>query len=157
MSLCFFRVFCRVFCCVYRVSTSSASSPASPEADFNYSDPSLTLGSFNGGGHGSKLGPKANTGAINDKLRALDRSGKPCKRWAKAGFTLKSFTGVQWAVPAWSAPRTFTLDTPTNTGTNSENASVTDISPPDDKMQPDPPASSAAVIPTLSLPLGISV
>ncbi|EXJ83611.1 hypothetical protein A1O1_07234 [Capronia coronata CBS 617.96] len=51
------------------------------------------------GGH--KLGPKANQGAINAGLRALDRSGKPCRKWAKKPFTLKSFTGVAWELPSW--------------------------------------------------------
>jgi hypothetical protein len=51
-----------------------------------------------------KLGPKANQGAINAGLRALDRSGKPCRRWAKGGFKLKSFTGVVWEIPRWTAP-----------------------------------------------------
>ncbi|KAI8672726.1 hypothetical protein NW754_009005 [Fusarium falciforme] len=54
------------------------------------------------GGH--KLGPKANQGAINAGLRALDRSGKPCRKWNKGGFTLKSFTGVVWEIPRWTAP-----------------------------------------------------
>lgn len=54
------------------------------------------------GGH--KLGPKANQGAINAGLRALDRSGAPCRKWAKGGFTLKSFTGVVWEVKRWTAP-----------------------------------------------------
>jgi hypothetical protein len=51
-----------------------------------------------------KLGPKANQGAINAGLRALDRSGAPCRKWAKGGFKLKSFTGVLWEIPRWSAP-----------------------------------------------------
>lgn len=51
-----------------------------------------------------KLGPKANQGAINAQLRALDRTGNPCKRWSKAGFQLKSFTGFQWSVPTWATP-----------------------------------------------------
>ncbi|OAQ82726.1 hypothetical protein VFPFJ_08529 [Purpureocillium lilacinum] len=51
-----------------------------------------------------KLGPKANQGAINAGLRALDRSGKPCRKWARGGFKLKSFTGVVWDVPRWTAP-----------------------------------------------------
>ncbi|KAL2131099.1 hypothetical protein VTI74DRAFT_5551 [Chaetomium olivicolor] len=60
------------------------------------------------GGRGSlaphKLGPKANQGAINAGLRALDRSGKPCRKWTRGGFTLKSFTGVVWEIPRWTAP-----------------------------------------------------
>ncbi|KAH6649783.1 INO80 complex, subunit Ies4 [Chaetomium tenue] len=60
------------------------------------------------GGRGSlaahKLGPKANQGAINAGLRALDRSGKPCRKWNRGGFTLKTFTGVVWEIPRWTAP-----------------------------------------------------
>ncbi|KAJ4292622.1 hypothetical protein N0V90_009285 [Kalmusia sp. IMI 367209] len=51
-----------------------------------------------------KLGPKANMGTINANLRALDRSGKPCRKWAKKGFQIRSFTGVVWDVPTWRAP-----------------------------------------------------
>ncbi|KAK3945834.1 INO80 complex, subunit Ies4 [Diplogelasinospora grovesii] len=57
-----------------------------------------------GGAAAYKLGPKANQGAINAGLRALDRSGKPCRKWSKGGFTLKSFTGVVWEIPRWTAP-----------------------------------------------------
>nr|POF05915.1 ino80 complex subunit 4 [Quercus suber] len=52
-----------------------------------------------------KLGPKANTGAINAGLRALDRSGKPCRRWQKNGVKIKSFTGNLWGVDTWKAPK----------------------------------------------------
>jgi hypothetical protein len=65
-------------------------------------------GTIEGGGRGSlaahKLGPKANQGAINAGLRALDRSGKPCRKWNRGGFTLKTFTGVVWEIPRWTAP-----------------------------------------------------
>ncbi|KAH8687500.1 INO80 complex, subunit Ies4, partial [Tricladium varicosporioides] len=57
-----------------------------------------------------KLGPKANQGAINAGLRALDRSGKPCRKWQKGGFTLKSFTGVVWEIPRWKAPPKISLE-----------------------------------------------
>lgn len=56
------------------------------------------------GGTYHKLGPKANQGAINAGLRALDRSGAPCRKWAKGGFRVKSFTGVIWEIPRWTAP-----------------------------------------------------
>ncbi|KAI9756871.1 MAG: hypothetical protein M1815_002658 [Lichina confinis] len=59
----------------------------------------------NGGTGSHKLGPKANQGAINAGLRALDRSGKPCRRWEKKKLQLKSFTGVCWEVPTWRSPR----------------------------------------------------
>ncbi|KAL9132240.1 MAG: hypothetical protein Q9217_000044 [Psora testacea] len=52
-----------------------------------------------------KLGPKANQGVINEKLRALDRTGKPCRKWQKTGFKLKSFTGRIWEVPTWRTPQ----------------------------------------------------
>jgi hypothetical protein len=52
-----------------------------------------------------KLGPKANQGAINAGLRALDRTGKPCRKWQKRGFQVRSFTGVNWTVPTWRAPK----------------------------------------------------
>lgn len=51
-----------------------------------------------------KLGPKANQGAINAGLRALDRSGKPCRKWQRGSFKIKSFTGVTWELPRWTAP-----------------------------------------------------
>lgn len=56
-----------------------------------------------------KLGPKANQGAINAGLRALDRSGKPCRKWERKGFSVKSFTGVTWHLPSWRAPKTSPL------------------------------------------------
>lgn len=52
-----------------------------------------------------KLGPKANLGAINAGLRALDRTGTPCRKWNKTSFTIKTFTGVTWQVPSWRAPK----------------------------------------------------
>ncbi|TGJ78780.1 hypothetical protein E0Z10_g9985 [Xylaria hypoxylon] len=57
-----------------------------------------------GAGAYHKLGPKANQGAINAGLRALDRSGAPCRKWTKGGLRLKSFTGVLWEIPRWTAP-----------------------------------------------------
>ncbi|KAI9742171.1 MAG: hypothetical protein M1818_004071 [Claussenomyces sp. TS43310] len=57
-----------------------------------------------------KLGPKANQGAINAGLRALDRSGKPCRKWQKGGFQLKTFTGVVWEIPRWRAPSKVALN-----------------------------------------------
>ncbi|CAP72663.1 uncharacterized protein PODANS_2_940 [Podospora anserina S mat+] len=61
-----------------------------------------------------KLGPKANQGAINAGLRALDRSGKPCRKWSRGGFTMKSFTGVVWEIPRWVAPPKISPETSTD-------------------------------------------
>ncbi|RAL64062.1 hypothetical protein DID88_003250 [Monilinia fructigena] len=47
----------------------------------------------NNGGH--KLGPKANQGAINAGLRALDRSGKPCRKWEKRSFIIKDIHSTE--------------------------------------------------------------
>jgi len=52
-----------------------------------------------------KLGPKANQGAINAHLRALDRTGKPCRKWQRQGFKLRSFTGVAWNLPSWATQK----------------------------------------------------
>ena len=74
-----------------------------------------------------KLGPRANQGAINAGLRALDRSGKPCRKWIKGGFSMKTFTGVVWEIPRWKAPSKKTdnesEDTPADSadGSNKEN------------------------------------
>lgn len=57
-----------------------------------------------------KLGPKANQGAINAGLRALDRSGAPCRKWQKGGFQVKSFTGTIWEIPRWRAPPKLTIN-----------------------------------------------
>ncbi|KAK8192462.1 INO80 complex subunit Ies4-domain-containing protein [Phyllosticta paracitricarpa] len=81
-----------------------------------------------------KLGPKANQGAINAGLRALDRSGKPCRRWEKKGFQLKSFTGVSWEIPTWRAPSKKNTgvdehgDVKSDTTSNSETAKVNESS-----------------------------
>jgi len=66
-----------------------------------------------------KLGPKASLGAINAGLRALDRTGKPCRRWERKPFQLKSFTGVVWQVPTWRTPKAKKIDEPSegNAGT----------------------------------------
>ncbi|EUC41114.1 hypothetical protein COCMIDRAFT_107033 [Bipolaris oryzae ATCC 44560] len=53
----------------------------------------------------NKAGPKANLGAINERLRALDRSGAKCRRWEKKGFQVRSFTGVLWQVPTYQPGR----------------------------------------------------
>ncbi|MCJ1309479.1 hypothetical protein MMC25_003139 [Agyrium rufum] len=66
--------------------------------------------------NGHKLGPKANQGAINAGLRALDRTGKPCRKWEKKGFAIKSFTGVVWDVPSWNTPKKATVDSKDDSG-----------------------------------------
>lgn len=73
----------------------------------------------------AKLGPKANQGAINAGLRALDRSGAPCRKWGRGGFKLKSFTGVVWEVPRWSAPskKTGEEGNDDSTGASADNSS----------------------------------
>ncbi|KAI1347002.1 INO80 complex, subunit Ies4 [Xylaria sp. FL0043] len=76
-----------------------------------------------GGNAYHKLGPKANQGAINAGLRALDRSGTPCRKWTKGGFRLKSFTGVLWEIPRWTAPPKPKPDTAAEESTASADSS----------------------------------
>jgi hypothetical protein len=52
-----------------------------------------------------KLNPKASAGAINANLRALDRTGKPCRRWSRTPFSVKSFTGAVWIAGSWGSPK----------------------------------------------------
>lgn len=57
-----------------------------------------------------KLGPKANAGAINACLRALDRTGTPCRKWTKRSFAVRSFTGYSWGAGAYAARRKIGAD-----------------------------------------------
>jgi hypothetical protein len=72
-------------------------------ADLSSEDGTIdhTVKTANPTGAAHKLGPKTNAGAINANLRALDRSGKPCRKWARKPFSVKSFTGVSWELPSW--------------------------------------------------------
>lgn len=66
-----------------------------------------------------KLNPKASTGIINERLRQLDRSGKPCRKWNHKGFAVKSFTGVFWRAPSWKAPPRTASDNATDVKSDS--------------------------------------
>lgn len=83
-----------------------------------------------------KLGPKANQGAINAGLRALDRTGTPCRKWNKTGFSVKTFTGVTWHVPSWRAPKSKKIEAdgeaaqpslPTSNSQSKENNSSSNV------------------------------
>ncbi|KAJ6015810.1 hypothetical protein N7540_010401 [Penicillium herquei] len=63
---------------------------------------------------GHRLGPKANTGAINAGLRALDRTGAPCRKWDRQPFKLRSFTGVAWELPAWHTFKSIHIESEEN-------------------------------------------
>lgn len=56
------------------------------------------------------MGPKAKDGIVNAGLRALDRTGKPTRKWHKNGFQVKSFTGHVWGLPTWVAPKLRSFD-----------------------------------------------
>ncbi|KAI9682941.1 MAG: hypothetical protein M1829_006377 [Trizodia sp. TS-e1964] len=62
--------------------------------------------------NGHKLGPKANQGAINAGLRALDRSGTPCRKWTRGRKVITTFTGISWSVPSWGAPKIQKVEIP---------------------------------------------
>ncbi|KAL8692550.1 MAG: hypothetical protein Q9218_002443 [Villophora microphyllina] len=90
-----------------------------------------------------KLGPKANQGAINAGLRALDRTGTPCRKWEKRGIRIKTFTGVTLELPSWrgaaknmksgiiadnassSTPNSFSKDNVSSSQVGSDNSSAT--------------------------------
>ncbi|KAK6076088.1 DUF1711 domain protein [Seiridium cupressi] len=90
-----------------------------------------------------KLGPKANQGAINAGLRALDRSGKPCRKWAKGGFRLKTFTGVMWEIPRWTAPPKPSPDATQEASTASADSSNKENNKEDSQMKSENSASGA--------------
>jgi hypothetical protein len=121
----------------------------------------MSVPAFGPGGH--KLGPKANQGAINAGLRALDRSGKPCRKWIKKPFSVKSFTGIAWDVPSWRGnerPATLNGEESSETKDISQQSS-SDIKPnesdtamdsnggdqPDPMIMSTPAASSPAPMP----------
>ena len=52
----------------------------------------------------AKPGPKANPGGINAGLRALDRSGKPTRRWQKVPVPVRTISGYTFYSTGWSAP-----------------------------------------------------
>ncbi|KAI4179189.1 MAG: hypothetical protein L6R41_007991 [Letrouitia leprolyta] len=80
---------------------------------------SAVKGSSGNAAPAHKLGPKANQGAINAGLRALDRTGKPCRKWQKNGFRIKTFTGVTWELPSWR-----TTSKTLNTGASPDKGSL---------------------------------
>ncbi|PQE25358.1 hypothetical protein CJF30_00000080 [Rutstroemia sp. NJR-2017a BBW] len=75
---------------------------------------------LNGGSH--RLGPKANQGAINAGLRALDRSGKPCRKWEKRSFVIKTFTGQTIEIPRWKAPPKIVINPSTEGSTSGDSS-----------------------------------
>ncbi|EPX74593.1 Ino80 complex subunit Ies4 [Schizosaccharomyces octosporus yFS286] len=49
----------------------------------------------------SRSAPKANANLINAGLRALDRSGKPCRKWEKKPISIRSVSTIVWKLPTW--------------------------------------------------------
>jgi hypothetical protein len=49
----------------------------------------------------AKPGPKANPGGINAGLRALDRSGKPTRRWQKVSYPVNTSPGYVFYTTTW--------------------------------------------------------
>jgi len=72
----------------------------------------------NGGGSGAgtpapatekekvKSGPKANPGGINAQLRALDRTGRPTRKWTKVPFPVQTCSGYTFYSTTWVTPQT---------------------------------------------------
>ncbi|EPY54042.1 Ino80 complex subunit Ies4 [Schizosaccharomyces cryophilus OY26] len=99
----------------------------------------------------SRSAPKTNANLINSGLRALDRSGKPCRKWEKKPISIRSVSTIVWKLPTWlgtpdanvsetstSSPRSTTQDShqePLNESNmaNPESSS-TEITSPTDSM-----------------------
>jgi len=52
----------------------------------------------------AKPGPKANPGGINAGLRALDRSGKPTRRWQRVQVPVRTISGYIFYTSGWATP-----------------------------------------------------
>ncbi|KAK3626522.1 hypothetical protein LTR56_018148 [Elasticomyces elasticus] len=78
--------------------------PRLPDGSIDHSQDGTTTKRSTATTAPSRLGPKANTGNINANLRALDRTGKPCRKWERKPLQIKSFTGVMWGLGHWKAP-----------------------------------------------------
>lgn len=112
----------------------------------NSDDGTETNGTGKGSSH--KLGPKANQGAINAGLRALDRSGKPCRKWTRGGFQVKSFTGVVWEIRRWTAPPKPTVPEPVaedSAATSADNSAKENIKEDNSQIKTDDVISPAPV------------
>jgi hypothetical protein len=110
-----------IFCSFSRVQPTPTNPSYREDGTIDHGALKASVNAGLGAGH--KLGPKANQGAINAGLRALDRSGKPCRKWAKKTFSLKSFTGVVWDLPSWKGHERLVAVIP-----NEESSDTKDIS-----------------------------
>jgi len=52
----------------------------------------------------AKPGPKTNPGNVNAGLRALDRSGKPTRKWQKISYSVNTCSGYVFLMNAWRSP-----------------------------------------------------
>ncbi|CAG8063304.1 unnamed protein product [Penicillium salamii] len=100
-----------------------------------------------------RLGPKANTGAINAGLRALDRTGSACRKWERKPLQLRSFTGIMWQLPSWRTPgiADSKLDSDSkllapefSSAVPSEKSGDGDVTPASQMVEPSSPAILAA-------------
>ncbi|CAI7639308.1 unnamed protein product [Penicillium bialowiezense] len=100
-----------------------------------------------------RLGPKANTGAINAGLRALDRTGSACRKWERKPLQLRSFTGIMWQLPSWRTPggsegkldsESKLLVPELSSAVPSEKSGDGDVTPASQMVEPSSPAILAA-------------
>ena len=97
-----------------------------------------------------KLGPKANQGAINANLRALDRTKTPCRKWEKRGIRIKTFTGVTLELPSWrggakgisTGSGSDKASLPTSNSVSKDNNSSSQIGSENSAATPDPGANA---------------
>ncbi|KAK9246290.1 INO80 complex subunit Ies4-domain-containing protein [Lipomyces tetrasporus] len=102
----------------------------------------------------AKLGPKANQGSINAQLRALDRSGRPCRRWTKVPLELQSFTGWEWSVVTWyGGPR----ESPAKSAIDVNEGKESSVGSDSIEMKKDKSATSIPSAPPAPPPLTITI
>ncbi|KAK9495293.1 INO80 complex subunit Ies4-domain-containing protein [Lipomyces doorenjongii] len=104
----------------------------------------------------AKLGPKANQGSINAQLRALDRTGRACRRWTKIPLELQSFTGWEWSVATWYGGSR-EVQAQTMNGVNDRDDKKPDISSTSTETNKDDSKSAIPSAPPAPPPLTITI
>ncbi|KAK9377181.1 INO80 complex subunit Ies4-domain-containing protein [Lipomyces chichibuensis] len=105
----------------------------------------------------AKLGPKANQGSINAQLRALDRTGRPCRRWAKIPLEMQSFTGWEWSVATWYGGSTEEVQAQNMNEVNDQDDRKLDTSSTSTETNKDDSKSTIPSAPPAPPPLTITI
>jgi len=69
----------------------------------------------------AKPGPKTNPGNVNAGLRALDRSGRPTRKWGRVEYPVRTCAGYTFHTTVWTTPEVRTTASAANANGNGEN------------------------------------